>query len=61
MRRKLKDIWLLLKSKHYAVLIGDSENEIAWAINSLRKADDLAKQGFSIPLSPDKKEGSHDR
>lgn len=61
MNRKLKDIWLLIKAKHYAVLIGDSENEISWAIESLRKADDVAKQGFSIPLSPDKKEGSHDR
>lgn len=39
-KRKLKEIWLLIRAKHYAVLIGDSENEIAWAIESLRKADD---------------------
>ena len=40
MKRKLKDIWLMLKSKHYAVLTADSEEEISWAIDSLRKADD---------------------
>ena len=43
--RKLKDIWLLIKSKHYAVLIGDSEEEISWAIESLRKADDAHSKG----------------
>ena len=59
-KRKIKEIWMLIRAKHYAVLIANSENEIAWAIDSLKKADDIAKQGFSIPLSPDKKEGSHD-
>ena len=40
-KRKLRDIWLLLKAKHYAVLIGDSEDEIGWAINALREADNV--------------------
>lgn len=44
-KRKLKDIWQVIKAKHYAVLIGDSEAEIAWAIDALHKADDVTKQG----------------
>lgn len=45
MKRKIKDIWSLIRAKHYAVLLGDSEEEIGWAIESLRKADDAAKRG----------------
>lgn len=41
--KKLKSLWTLLWSKHYAVLVGSSEEEIGWAIESLRKADNNAK------------------
>lgn len=41
---KLKDIIKLLKAKHYAVLVGDTQDEISWAIESLRKADDESKK-----------------
>ena len=41
--KKIKSIWSLLWAKHYAVLLADSENEISWAIESLNKADNLAK------------------
>jgi hypothetical protein len=34
---KLKDIIRLIKAKHYAVLIGDSQEEISWAIESAKK------------------------
>ena len=44
MTRKLKDIWLMIKSKHYVVLTASSEEEISWAIESLRKADDESKK-----------------
>jgi len=37
-------MWSLLKARHYALLLGDSDKEISWAIESLRKADDQAKQ-----------------
>jgi len=41
--KKVKSIWSLLRAKHYAVLVADSEDEISWAIESLRKADELAE------------------
>ena len=43
-RRKLKSIWQLIRAEYYAVLIGNSEEEISWAIESLRKADERAKE-----------------
>lgn len=42
--KKIKSIWSLIRAKHYAVLVGDSEQEISWAIESLRVADELAKE-----------------
>ena len=41
--KKLKSLCTLLWSKHYAVLVGSSEEEIGWAIESLRKADNNTK------------------
>lgn len=41
--RKLKDIIRLIKAKHYAILISDGQDDISWAIESLRKADDDSK------------------
>ena len=38
-QRKIVEIWKLIKAKHYALLIADSESEIAWAIDALSKAD----------------------
>lgn len=38
--RKLKDIWRLVRAKYYAVFVADSEEEIGWAVETLRKADD---------------------
>ena len=38
--RKVKDLFKLLKAKHYAVLIGDSEEEISWALNALQEAEE---------------------
>ena len=38
-RRKLKSLWSLMWAKHYAVLLGSNEQEINWAIETLRKAD----------------------
>jgi len=46
--KKLKSIWTLLWAKHYAVLEGSSEDEIAWAIESLRKADNQAKHSAIV-------------
>ena len=40
---KLKSIITLIKAKHYAVLEGSSQDEISWAIESLRTADNLSK------------------
>ncbi len=42
-QRKITEIWKLIRAKHYALLLADSEEEIAWAIESLRKADELAQ------------------
>jgi hypothetical protein len=42
-KRKLKEMWQLFRAKHYALLLADSDEEISWAIESLRKADELAK------------------
>lgn len=46
--RKLKDIIRLIRAKHYAVLIGDSQDEISWAIESLRTADNLSKHSAIV-------------
>ena len=43
MSKKLKAIWTLIWARHYAVLQGSSEEEIGWAIETLRKADEKAK------------------
>lgn len=40
MTRKLKTFWQLIFAKHYALLLGNSEDEISWAIESLKKADE---------------------
>jgi len=37
-KRKLKDLWYVLKARHYAVLTSDSEQEINWALETLKKA-----------------------
>ena len=37
--KKLKAIWTLIKAKHYAVVIADSEQEIGWMLGTLRQAD----------------------
>lgn len=42
-QHKIVEIWKLIRAKHYALLIGDSESEIAWAINALRVADNATK------------------
>lgn len=42
--KKLKSMIELLRAKYYAVLVADSEEEISWAIESLRKADDESKK-----------------
>lgn len=44
MSKKIKSLWQLIRARHYAVLVGDSEQEISWAIESLRKADDANKR-----------------
>lgn len=41
--KKIKSIVQLIRAKHYAVLVADSESEITWVIESLRKADEVAK------------------
>jgi len=43
MIKKIKSMWSLLCAKHYAVLLADSEEEISWAMESLRKADEIAQ------------------
>lgn len=47
-QRKIVEIWKLVRAKHYALLIGGSEEEIGWAIEALRNADNLAKSKPSI-------------
>jgi len=44
--RKIKSLWLILKSKHYAVLIGDSEQEISWALQAIQQAQDKELENF---------------
>jgi len=46
--KKLKSLWTLLKAKHYAVLEGSSEDEISWAIESLRTADNSDKHSAIV-------------
>lgn len=47
-QRKIVEIWKLVRAKHYALLIGGSEEEIGWAIEALRNADNLAKSKPAI-------------
>ncbi len=44
MKRKLKTLWQIIWAKHYAILLGDSEAEIGWAIEAIRNADELNKK-----------------
>lgn len=44
MKKKIWEIVKLIRAKHYALLLGDSEEDIAWAIESLNKADQVAEQ-----------------
>jgi len=44
MKRKIKDIWLLIKAKHYIVLTSESQAELNWALETLRKANDESKK-----------------
>lgn len=43
MMKKLKTIWQLLRAEHYALLLGDSDKEISWAMETLKIGDNLTK------------------
>jgi hypothetical protein len=42
--KRLKAIWRVIKSRHYAVLVGDNAEEIVWAMETLIKAQKKAKK-----------------
>jgi len=46
--KKIKSVWALLWAKHYAVLTGDTQDEINWAIESLRTADHASKHPMIV-------------
>ena len=39
-RYKIFEIWKLIRAKHCALLLADSEEDISWAINTLRAAEE---------------------
>ena len=38
-QKKIVGMYKLLRAKHYALLIGDTQEDITWAIRTLGKAD----------------------
>lgn len=38
-QNKITEIFKLIRAKHYALLIGDTQEDITWAIRTLEKAD----------------------